>query len=59
MLLHRAGVHSSIKESGIYAYGPAQPFKKYTKNIAIFQRLSEVWSRLKKLEKQVAELSKL
>ncbi len=58
MLLHRAGVHSSIKESGIYAYGPAQPFKKYTKNIAIFQRLSEVWTRLKKLEKQVAELSK-
>lgn len=58
MLLHRAGVHSSIKESGIYAYGPAQPFKKYTKNIAIFQRLSDVWSRLKKLEKQVAELSK-
>lgn len=58
MLLHRAGVHSSIKESGIYAYGPAQPFKKYTKNIAIFQRLGEVWSRLKKLEKQVAELAK-
>ncbi len=58
MLLHRAGVHSSIKESGVYAYGPAQPFKKYTKNIAIFQRLSEVWARLKKLEKQVEILSK-
>ncbi|NOQ63699.1 MAG: UDP-3-O-(3-hydroxymyristoyl)glucosamine N-acyltransferase [Methyloprofundus sp.] len=58
MLLHRAGVHSSIKESGIYAYGPAQPFKKYVKNIAVFQRLSEVWTRLKKLEKQVAELTK-
>ncbi|GAW84838.1 UDP-3-O-[3-hydroxymyristoyl] glucosamine N-acyltransferase [Bathymodiolus platifrons methanotrophic gill symbiont] len=58
MLLHRAGVHSSIKKSGIYAYGPAQPFKKYTKNIAVFQRLSEVWTRLKRLEKQVAELSK-
>jgi UDP-3-O-[3-hydroxymyristoyl] glucosamine N-acyltransferase len=57
MLLHRAGVHRSIKESGIYAYGPAQPFKKYTKNIAIFQRLTEVWSRLKKVEKQVANLS--
>jgi len=56
MLLHRAGVHSSIKESGIYAYGPAQPFKKYTRNIAIFQRLTEVWSRLKALEKQVAQL---
>jgi UDP-3-O-[3-hydroxymyristoyl] glucosamine N-acyltransferase len=58
MLLHRAGVHSSIKESGIYAYGPAQPFKKYTKNIAIFQRLTEVWSRLRVLEKQVTQLSK-
>ena len=58
MLLHRAGIHSSIKESGVYAYGPVQPFKKYAKNIAIFQRLGEVWSRLKKLEKQVAELTK-
>ncbi|MCK5356499.1 MAG: UDP-3-O-(3-hydroxymyristoyl)glucosamine N-acyltransferase [Methyloprofundus sp.] len=57
MLLHRAGVHSSIKQSGIYAYGPAQPFKKYVKNIAVFQRLSEVWTRLKKLEKQVEKLS--
>ena len=56
MLLHRAGVHSSIKESGVYAYGPAQPFKKYVKNIAIFQRLHEVWMRLKKLEKQVESL---
>lgn len=57
VLLHRAGVHSSIKKSGIYAYGPVQPFKKYIKNIAIFQRLNEVWTRLKKLEKQVTELS--
>ena len=56
MLLHRAGVHSSIKQSGVYAYGPAQPFKKYVKNIAIFQRLNEVWSRLKKLEKQVEQI---
>jgi len=58
MLLHRAGVHSSIKKSGIYAYGPAQPFKKYVKNIAIFQRLHEVWMRLKKLEKQVEQIQK-
>lgn len=58
MLLHRAGVHSTIKKSGIYAYGPAQPFKRYVKNIAVFQRLSEVWSRLKKLEQQVEKLSK-
>lgn len=56
MLLHRAGVHSSIKKSGLYAYGPAQPFKKYVKNIAVFQRLSEVWARLKTLEKQVQQI---
>ena len=58
VLLHRAGVINSIKKSGIYATTPPQPFKQYLKNIAVFQRLGEVWKRLKVLEKKVDELSR-
>lgn len=57
VLVHRAGVINSIKESGMYAATPPQPFKQYLKNIAVFQRLGEVWTRLKALEKKVEELS--
>lgn len=56
VLLHRAGLHNSIKEPGMYAGGPAQPLQQYLKNMAIMPRLAEMWSRLKKLEKAVAEL---
>ena len=56
VLLHRAGINRSIKEPGMYAGGPAQPLQQYLKNIAIIPKLAEIWSRLKKLEKKVAEL---
>ena len=56
VLLHRAGINRSIKEPGMYAGGPAQPLQQYLKNIAIMPKLAEIWSRLKKLEKKVAEL---
>jgi UDP-3-O-[3-hydroxymyristoyl] glucosamine N-acyltransferase len=55
VLLHRAGLHNSIKEPGLYAGGPAQPLQQYLKNMAVMPRLAEMWSRLKKLEKKVAE----
>lgn len=55
VLLHRAGVNSSIKEPGMYAGGPAQPLQQYLKNMAVMPRLSEMWSRLRQLEKKVAE----
>ena len=58
VLLHRAGVINSIKKPGVYATTPPQPFQKYLKNIAVFQRLGEVWTRLKALEKKVQALSK-
>lgn len=58
VLLHRAGVINSINKTGVYATTPPQPFQKYLKNIAVFQRLGEVWTRLKALEKKVAALSK-
>ncbi len=58
VLLHRAGVINTIKKSGVYAATPPQPFKQYLKNIAVFQRLGEVWKRLKVLEKKVETLSR-
>ena len=56
VLLHRAGVQNSVKEPGMYAGGPVQPLQKYLKNMAVMPRLSEMWSRLKKLERKVASL---
>jgi UDP-3-O-[3-hydroxymyristoyl] glucosamine N-acyltransferase len=56
VLVHRAGVINSIKESGMYAATPPQPFARYLKNIAVFQRLAEVWDRLRALEKKVNAL---
>jgi len=58
VLLHRAGVNNSIKEPGMYAGGPTQPLQQYLKNMAVMPRLHEIWSRLKRLEKAVAELVK-
>lgn len=57
VLVHRAGVINSIKQSGMYATTPPQPFARYLKNIAVFQRLAEVWSRLRALEKKVAAMT--
>ncbi len=57
VLVHRAGVINSIKQSGMYAATPTQPFRQYLKNIAVFQRLHEVWTRLKALEKKVQQLA--
>lgn len=58
VLLHRAGVINSLKKSGVYAATPPQPFKEYVRNIAIFRRLGEMWTRLRLLEKQVEKLSR-
>lgn len=58
VLLHRAGVNNSIKQPGMYAGGPTQPLQQYLKNMAVFPRLQEIWTRLKRLEKSVAELRK-
>ena len=58
VLLHRAGLNSSIKQAGMYAGGPAQPLQQYLKNMAVASRLHEMWTRLKALEKKLAELAK-
>jgi UDP-3-O-[3-hydroxymyristoyl] glucosamine N-acyltransferase len=57
VLLHRAGLHNSIKQPGMYAGGPAQPLQQYLKNMAVMQRLGDLWTRLKNLEKKVADLA--
>lgn len=56
LLLHRAGLPNSIREPGQYAGGPAQPLKLYLKNMAVFPKLHDMWNRLRKLEKKVADL---
>jgi UDP-3-O-[3-hydroxymyristoyl] glucosamine N-acyltransferase len=58
VLLHRAGLHNSIKQPGMYAGGPAQPLQQYLKNMAVFPRLHEMWTRLKNLEKKFADLAR-
>ena len=57
VLLHRAGVNSSIRQPGMYAGGPAQPLQQYLKNMAAAARLHEIWTRLRSLEKKLAEIT--
>lgn len=58
VLLHRAGLNNSIKAPGMYGGGPVQPLQQYLKNMAVMPRLHDIWSRLKSLEKKVAELGR-
>ena len=56
VLVHRAGVSEDITKPGIYASGPAQPFLEYTRNIAVFRKLSEMRKRLIHLEREIKRL---
>lgn len=57
VLLHRAGLNNSIKAPGMYAGGPVQPLQQYLKNMAVMPKLHDLWTRLRKLEKKLAELT--
>lgn len=57
VLLHRAGLNNSIKTPGMYAGGPVQPLQQYLKNMAVMPKLHDLWTRLRKLEKKLAELT--
>ena len=57
-LLHRAGLNNSIKAPGAYAGGPAQPLQQYLKNMAVMPKLHDMWTRLKRLERKLAELTR-
>ena len=58
VMVHRCGVTEDITEPGMYATTPPQPFREYTRNIASFGKLFDLRQRLKRLEKQVAQLLK-
>jgi len=58
VLLHRAGINNSIKETGMYAGGPTQPLQQYLKNMAVMPKLHDIWARLKRLEKSVERLAR-
>jgi UDP-3-O-[3-hydroxymyristoyl] glucosamine N-acyltransferase len=53
VLVHRAGVSEDITEPGMYAAGPAQPFREYTRNISVFRKLYSLLQRVRNLEKAV------
>jgi UDP-3-O-[3-hydroxymyristoyl] glucosamine N-acyltransferase len=56
ILLHKAGVMSSVEQPGAYAGTPVQPLKAYFRNVAVSHRLVELNKRLKKLEKQLESI---
>lgn len=57
VLVHRAGIPEDIPEPGMYAGGPAQPFRDYRRNISAFKKLSNLRQRVMQLEKQVRAMS--
>jgi UDP-3-O-[3-hydroxymyristoyl] glucosamine N-acyltransferase len=57
VLVHRAGIPEDILEPGMYAGGPAQPFREYRRNISAFKKLSNLRQRVMQLEKKVREMS--
>ena len=56
VMVHRCGVTEDIPEPGMYATTPPQPFREYTRNIAVFRKLFEFRKRLKSLENMVERL---
>ncbi|HAY46536.1 MAG TPA: UDP-3-O-(3-hydroxymyristoyl)glucosamine N-acyltransferase [Gammaproteobacteria bacterium] len=50
VFVHRAGVTEDITEAGMYAGIPAQPWKKYVKQLGLMKRLDRLEKRLKSLE---------
>ena len=56
VLVHRAGIPEDILDPGMYAGGPAQPFREYRRNISAFKKLSNLRQRVMQLEKQVRVL---
>lgn len=56
VMVHRCGVTEDIREPGMYATTPPQPFRDYTRNIAVFRKLFDLRKRLKSLEEKVERL---
>lgn len=58
VLVHRCGIPEDILEPGMYAGGPAQPFREYTRNISVFKKLAQLRQRVLQLEKELKNLKK-
>ncbi|MEM7304421.1 MAG: UDP-3-O-(3-hydroxymyristoyl)glucosamine N-acyltransferase [Pseudomonadota bacterium] len=54
-LVQRAGVSADINQPGIYAGHPAQPMRKWFKNIAVFKQLDELKKSIKSLQKTIKD----
>ncbi len=53
ILLIRPGVSNDVKESGVYAGTPLQPFSDFQKSQAIHRNLPELRKRISELEKKL------
>ncbi|MCC5815687.1 MAG: UDP-3-O-(3-hydroxymyristoyl)glucosamine N-acyltransferase [Leptospira sp.] len=56
VLLMRPGVSNDVKESGLYAGTPLQPFGEYTKSLAVYRKLPDLRGRVSTLEKSLDAL---
>ncbi|MCB1141773.1 MAG: UDP-3-O-(3-hydroxymyristoyl)glucosamine N-acyltransferase [Leptospiraceae bacterium] len=56
ILVHKAGVNSSIKKAGAYAGTPPQPINDYMKNMVIGRKLVDMKNQISNLEKRLKEL---
>jgi UDP-3-O-[3-hydroxymyristoyl] glucosamine N-acyltransferase len=57
MIAAKAGISGNIKQKGIIAGIPHQPFNKWKKNYAIFRNLDKYIERLKELEKKIKKIN--
>jgi len=55
-LVHRAGVVSDIKKSGVYAGTPPQPLRQYFQNVVVTHQLTALRKQVQTLEKKLAAL---
>jgi len=53
ILVHRAGVNSSIDEPGVYAGVPLQPLPAYMRNMVVLKHLSDLRKKVQQLERQL------
>lgn len=56
VMLVRPGVSNDVKEPGLYAGTPLQPFGEYTKSLAVYRKLPDLRARLGALEKSLESL---
>ncbi|MBP7284036.1 MAG: UDP-3-O-(3-hydroxymyristoyl)glucosamine N-acyltransferase [Leptospiraceae bacterium] len=56
VLLMRPGASNDVKEPGLYAGTPLQPFGEYTKSLAVYRKLPDLRARVNDLEKSLKAL---